>query len=117
MADGEWLMADGEWLMANGPSSICHQPSAISHDGLLPTSAAAAPAARAGAAAGEIGGHSRAGLEPQLAFGDDRLAGFEPLLHDDVVGDALPRRNRALLDGGIRLHDEHVLAVLAGLHR
>src|SRR5437762_9032464 len=110
MADGP--MAICRYAVSREPSAISHQPSAISHDGLLPTSAAAAPAARAGAAAGEIGGHSRAGLEPQLAFGDDRLAGFEPLLHDDVVGDALPRRNRALLDGGIRLHDEHVLAVL-----
>src|SRR5438874_11711224 len=100
--------------ISHQPSAISHQPSAISHDGLLTTSAAAAPAARARAPAGEIGGHSRAGLEPQLAFGDDRLARLEPLLHDDVVGDALARRNRALLDGGIRLHDEHVLAVLAG---
>ena len=59
------------------------------------TSAAARAVKPARAAAGL---HLRAGLEPQLAFGDDGLAGLQALLDDDVVADALADGDRLLID-------------------
>ena len=61
--------------------------------------------------------HFRAGLEPELAFGDDRLPGLETLFDDDVFADALADRDRLLGDGVVRFDEEHELSVLAGLHR
>ncbi len=51
-----------------------------------------------------------------MAFGDDDFSRLEPFLHDGVLIDLLRGDDRALLDGGILLHHEHVLTVLAGLH-
>src|SRR5262245_46962639 len=80
--------------------------------------AAATPAAPAATTAAcrrvQIRAHARAGLEPQLSFGHDRLAGLQPLVDHDVVVHALRGRDRPLFDGRIRLDDEHVLAVLTG---
>src|SRR5450830_1357646 len=72
----------------------------------LLTSAAltAAPAATAAsatpgtAAAREIRRDARTGFEAQLPFGDDRFAGLQAFLHHHVVGHALARGDRALLD-------------------
>ena len=61
--------------------------------------------------------HQAAGLEPQLAFGHDRLAGLDAALDHHVLIEFLRDLDRALLDGRILLHDEDELAVLAGLHR
>src|SRR4051812_21641387 len=120
-------MAEGRWLMAMvddyGQSSIAisHEPSAMSLAAPAAATTATRPTAATGTAAirsarRQIGGDARARLEPQLAFGDDRFSRFQPFLHHDVVGDALAWRDGALLDRRIRFDDEHVLAVLAGLH-
>src|SRR5258708_17769529 len=79
--------------------------------------ASATPGASAGAASREIGRDARAGFEPQLPFGDDRLARRQSLLHHHVVADALALHDRPLLDGRIVFDDEDVLPVLTGLHR
>ena len=68
------------------------------------------------AATGKIRGDASARLEAQLSFSDDGFADLQTLFHHDIVGHALPRGDRALLDRGIVLHDENVLAILSGLH-
>ena len=59
----------------------------------------------------------RTRLEPQLPFGDDGLARAQPFVDPMSLIDALSGRDRPLLDGGILLDHEHVLPVLARLHR
>src|SRR4051812_36795066 len=78
--------------------------------------AAPSAGARSAAAWRQICGDAGARLQPQLAFGDDRFSRLQPFFDHDVVGDALAWRDGALLDRRIRFDDEHVLAVLAGLH-
>src|SRR5439155_18037592 len=64
------------------------------------TGAAAASSALAAAGRGiEIGRHPRAGLEPQLAFGDHRFTGADARVDDHILIDALGDGHRALLDG------------------
>ena len=56
-------------------------------------------------------------LEPELSFGDHRLAGVQALLDHDVFADPLPDGDGLLRHGVVRLDEEHELAVLPGLHR
>src|SRR6185295_14241780 len=87
---------------------------------LSSASPAAAPTSGAGAvkaAAAVTGLNLRARLEPELAFGDDHLAGLESLLDDDVLADALTDGDRLLIHRAVVLHDEDELAVLARLDR
>src|SRR5579862_7028568 len=79
----------------------------------LTASASAAPAAGLVAAPGL---HDRPRLEPQLAFADDRLARLQAFFDDHVFVGFLPGHDRTLLDRRVGLHDEDVLALLAGLH-
>src|SRR5215470_12977921 len=116
-------MADGRSAMVPMPSAMSHQPlteslAAAAAAGAATTlsTATTAAASRAAAARRQIRRHARSRFETQLPFGDHGLARLQPLLHDDVVGDALSRRDRALLDGRIGLHHEDVLAILSGLH-
>src|SRR5262245_63055116 len=80
--------------------------------------AASTPPASAAAAAWrgvQIRRHARTGLEAELPFGDDDVAGLQSLFDDDVVCDVLVDGNCPLLHGRIRFDEENVLAVLSGL--
>jgi hypothetical protein len=52
-----------------------------------------------------------------LSFGDNCFPRLQPLRHDDRVAGSLPDRDRTLFNCGVRLHYEHVLAILSGLYR
>src|SRR5258706_13635169 len=54
-------------------------------------------------------------LEPELAFGDDRLSRLEAFLDDHVFADALADGDRLLVHG-VALDEEHELAVLSRLY-
>src|SRR5436309_13399112 len=77
-----------------------------------PPSAAAAGRGTAGAVAGL---DARALLEAELTFHDNRFAGFEPLVDDDVVAHPLCDGDGPLIHRRIRLDHEDELTVLSGL--
>ena len=55
--------------------------------------------------------------EPQLAVGHDALGRLQALLDDRLGAEPHAGRDQARFDGLIRLHDEHVGALLTGLDR
>src|SRR3989440_8816007 len=59
--------------------------------------------------------HARARNQAQLAVGDDALAGGEPLGDDRLGGQPATELHGPRLHGEVRLHHEHVRALLAGL--
>ena len=74
--------------------------------------------AAAAARSGPCHADAAAGHEPDLAVGDDRLAGRRGLRLITVSApSARATDDGAQIGGLIRLHDEHVLPLLSGLHR
>src|SRR5213593_3937507 len=61
--------------------------------------------------------HARTVLEPELAFGDNGLAGLQPLFNHDLLVHPPPHGHRPLFDSGIFRDDEDELPVLTDLDR